>query len=126
MQIAAEFDGWASALTALISETDTAPALRMLNTLPIGHRWDRVPGVTLLGDAAHLAPPAGEGANQAMFDGAMLARPDDVEAALASYEEEMFARGSAAAADGHWMLAMLLDESSPCGLVDFFNGSFGP
>jgi 2-polyprenyl-6-methoxyphenol hydroxylase-like FAD-dependent oxidoreductase len=62
-RIAAEFDGWAPALTALITDGETAAVLRILHTLPIGHRWDRVPGVTLLGDAAHLAPPAGEGAN---------------------------------------------------------------
>jgi hypothetical protein len=51
-RVAAEFDGWAPELTALITDTDTAPVARPLYTLPCGHRWDRVPGVTLLGDAA--------------------------------------------------------------------------
>jgi 2-polyprenyl-6-methoxyphenol hydroxylase-like FAD-dependent oxidoreductase len=101
-RIAAEFDGWAPEITALITDTDTAPVLRPLNSLPIGHRWDRVPGVTLLGDAAHLSPPDGEGANLAMQDGAELAlaiaaHPDNIEAALTSYEEALFPRSAAAA-----------------------------
>ncbi|MEU6239405.1 NAD(P)/FAD-dependent oxidoreductase [Kitasatospora sp. NPDC047058] len=96
-RIAQEFDGWAPELTALITDTDTAPVLRPHYTLPTGLRWDRVPGVTLLGDAAHLAAPNGEGANLAMLDGAELgkslaAHPDDVDAALAEYEEAMFRR----------------------------------
>ncbi|WP_245872120.1 FAD-dependent oxidoreductase, partial [Streptomyces alboverticillatus] len=46
-RIAQEFDGWAPELTALITDGDTAPVLRPLYALPTGHRWDRVPGVTL-------------------------------------------------------------------------------
>ncbi|MFE7893659.1 FAD-dependent oxidoreductase [Streptomyces sp. NPDC057412] len=98
-RIAREFTGWAPELTALITESDTAPVLRPLYALPTGHRWDRVPGVTLLGDAAHLAAPNGEGANLAMLDGAELgqalaAHPEDVEGALTVYEEAMFARAA--------------------------------
>ncbi len=40
-QVAAEFTGWAPELTALITEGDTAPVLRAINALPVGHRWDR-------------------------------------------------------------------------------------
>ncbi|MEU2437334.1 NAD(P)/FAD-dependent oxidoreductase [Streptomyces rubradiris] len=101
-RIAREFDGWAPELTALITDSDTAPALRRLYALPAEHRWDRVPGVTLIGDAAHLAAPNGEGANLAMLDGAELgealaAHPDDIEAALSAYERAMFPRSAEAA-----------------------------
>ncbi|KAF4983782.1 hypothetical protein FDECE_17226 [Fusarium decemcellulare] len=34
--------------------------------------WRRAPGVVLLGDAAHLATPNGEGVNQAMYDSLKL------------------------------------------------------
>ncbi|MFD8448810.1 MULTISPECIES: FAD-dependent oxidoreductase [Streptomyces] len=100
-RIAREFDGWAPELTALLTDADTAPVLRPHYALPAGHRWDRTPGVTLLGDAAHLAVPNGEGANLAMLDGAELAtalaeHPDDVEAALTEYEQTMLARGTEA------------------------------
>ncbi|MGW4494346.1 FAD-dependent oxidoreductase [Streptomyces sp. NPDC004376] len=103
-RIAAEFDGWAPEHTALITESDTAPVLRPHYALPVGHRWDRVPGVTLVGDAAHLSAPNGEGANLAMLDGAELgealaAHPGDVEAALAAYERVLFPRSAEAGAD---------------------------
>ncbi|MEV6042224.1 FAD-dependent oxidoreductase [Streptomyces xanthochromogenes] len=102
-RLAKEFDGWAPELTALITETDIPPVLRRLYALPEGLRWERVPGVTLLGDAAHLSAPNGEGANLAMLDGADLgaalaAHPGDVEAALAAYEQAMFSRSAEAAA----------------------------
>ena len=126
-RIAREFDGWAPELTALITDSDTAPVLRPLHTLPVGHRWDRVPGVTLLGDAAHLAPPNGEGANLAMYDGAELAtavvaHPDDVEAALAEYEHALFPRGSEAATEGTLLYELMFGDDAPHGLLDWFSG----
>ncbi|MER5883203.1 NAD(P)/FAD-dependent oxidoreductase [Streptomyces sp. NPDC001941] len=126
-RIAREFEGWAPELTALITRSDTAPLARPLFSLPVGTRWERVPGVTLLGDAAHLAAPNGEGANLAMLDGAELgralaARPDDVEAALAGYEEAMFARGAEAAADGNELHDLMFGEDAPRGLLSAFAG----
>ena len=101
--------------------------LRTLHALPIGHRWDRVPGVTLLGDAAHLAPPSGEGANAAMFDGAQLAEaiaahPDDVEAALTAYEQALFPRAAADATEAARDFDLCFGENAPRSLIDLLTG----
>ena len=124
-RVSAEFQGWAPELTALITDGDTAMVPRPINALPNDHRWERVPGVTLIGDAAHLMPPAGDGANLAMFDGAELGKaiaehPDDTEAALAAYEAALFPRSEAAAGDAHVILDLCLGHRAPFGLVDFF------
>ncbi|GHD76071.1 monooxygenase [Streptomyces mirabilis] len=127
-RIAEEFDGWAPKLTALITDGETAPVPRPIHSLPIGHRWDRVPGVTLLGDAAHLMSPSGEGANLAMYDGAELgkaiaAHPDDVEAALSEYEQALFPRGAAAATEADDIFRLCcLDDNAPQGLINMFTG----
>jgi 2-polyprenyl-6-methoxyphenol hydroxylase-like FAD-dependent oxidoreductase len=113
--IVREFDGWAPELTALITEGDTPPVFRPNYELPVGHRWDRTAGVTLVGDAAHVAAPNGEGANLAMLDGAELAQalaahPNDVEAALTEYEREMFARSEQVAAETEADKGRTMDE----------------
>jgi 2-polyprenyl-6-methoxyphenol hydroxylase-like FAD-dependent oxidoreductase len=126
--VAEEFDGWAPELTALITDGKTDPVARTLNALPIDHRWDRIPGVTLLGDAAHLISPfAGEGANLAMYDGAELgkaiaAKPGDVEAALIAYEKDLFPRSASAAAEADRNLNLCFGDNAPQSLVDLFTG----
>jgi 2-polyprenyl-6-methoxyphenol hydroxylase-like FAD-dependent oxidoreductase len=126
-RITGEFDGWAPELTALITDGETAPVLRPLNTLPVGHRWDRVPGVTLLGDAAHLSVPNGEGANLAMYDGAELAKaiathPGDVEAALTEYEQALFPRSTEAAAEAVRDFEVCFGDNTPGSLIGLFTG----
>jgi 2-polyprenyl-6-methoxyphenol hydroxylase-like FAD-dependent oxidoreductase len=123
---AGEFDGWAAELTALITDSDTAPVVRPLYALPAGHRWARVPGVTLIGDAAHLAPPNGEGANLAMLDGAELgqaiaAHPGDVEAALDEYEQAMFPRAAEAGDEDTYDL--MLGDDAPHSWIAMMNGA---
>ncbi len=78
--------------------------------------------MTLLGDAAHLSPPDGEGANLAMQDGAELGKliaehPDDIEAALTAYEAALFPRSATAAAE-----AVAVNESMGQELIK----AFGP
>ncbi|MFB7600624.1 FAD-dependent oxidoreductase [Streptomyces sp. NPDC056160] len=126
-RIAREFAGWAPELTALITDGDTPPVLRPLHTLPLAHRWDRVPGVTLLGDAAHLMVPSGEGANLAMYDGAELgkalaAHPEDVEAALTSYEQALFARSAQEATEAVRLHERMFGDRAPHSLFDMLRG----
>jgi 2-polyprenyl-6-methoxyphenol hydroxylase-like FAD-dependent oxidoreductase len=126
-RVAEQFDGWAPELTALITDGETDPVPRPIHALPVEHRWERVPGVTLLGDAAHLMIPSGEGANLAMYDGAELAAaiaacPGELEAALATYEKDLFPRSAAEAAESEKILNICLGPDAPQSLLDFFIG----
>ncbi|MEV2212484.1 NAD(P)/FAD-dependent oxidoreductase [Streptomyces sp. NPDC050997] len=123
--VLAHFEGWHQDLRALVADADTIIP-RRIHALPVGHRWERTPGVTLLGDAAHLMSPfAGEGANLAMLDGAELAlaiaaHPGDTEAALTAYEEALFPRGEASADESATSLETMFGERGLEQTVEFF------
>jgi 2-polyprenyl-6-methoxyphenol hydroxylase-like FAD-dependent oxidoreductase len=90
------FDGWTAPVVDFLREGE-AFVHRPLYVLPVSHTWAHVRGVTLLGDAAHLMPPLGVGANLAMLEGAELAEsvaaaPGDLDAAVRAFEEQMWAR----------------------------------
>ncbi|MDG4758066.1 NAD(P)/FAD-dependent oxidoreductase [Micromonospora sp. WMMD710] len=90
------FDGWAEPVLDLLRRGG-AFVHRPFFVLPGSHTWAHVRGVTLLGDAAHLMPPLGAGANLAMLDGAELAEsvaadPEELDEAVRAFEERMWAR----------------------------------
>jgi 2-polyprenyl-6-methoxyphenol hydroxylase-like FAD-dependent oxidoreductase len=122
----AEFADWSDGLKDLIRHCDDRITPRLIHALPTGHAWTRVPGVTLLGDAAHLMSPfAGEGANAAMLDAAVLARfllehEGDVDTALTRYENDMFPRAAEAARQSAFGLDMIFNADAPRDLVSFF------
>ena len=64
---------WAPELKKIVAEAEGPFRPWSLFSLPVeASGWARVPGVTLLGDAAHLTTPNGEGVNSAMYDALVL------------------------------------------------------
>ncbi|MFI7029532.1 FAD-dependent oxidoreductase [Microbispora rosea] len=97
-RLLALFEGWAAPVLDLLRR-GAAFVQRPLYVLPVSHTWAHVRGVTLLGDAAHLMPPLGLGANLAMLEGAELAESvaaasgsGDLDEVVRAFEEQMWAR----------------------------------
>ncbi|TGJ82151.1 hypothetical protein E0Z10_g6622, partial [Xylaria hypoxylon] len=103
-----------------------------------GSAWTRAPGVTLLGDAAHVALPNGEGVNAAMLDALRLfecltaelgkqgeafdaeADAAAIEHAVAAYETEMLKRASEHVDDGIMMNDMMYQADGAERMVAMF------
>jgi 2-polyprenyl-6-methoxyphenol hydroxylase-like FAD-dependent oxidoreductase len=89
---------------------------RPLNYFPTDQNWVTKANITLIGDAAHLMPPSGEGVNTAMLDALDLSECltggefNNLQAAMAAYEAQMLAR---AAILGEEALDSIHDFASP-------------
>ncbi|TWV53762.1 FAD-dependent monooxygenase [Streptomyces misionensis] len=107
------FEGWDESLLDLVRRNEGGFIARPVFVLPVPHTWEHAPGITLLGDAAHLMPPVGLGANLAMLDGADLAHAlvaeSTVEDAVRAYESVMLPRSAQAARE----CAKVLDDILP-------------
>ncbi|MCK7624834.1 FAD-dependent monooxygenase [Streptomyces sp. RS10V-4] len=118
----ARFTGWDERLRALLRDGDQPFADRPLFALPVPHTWPHTPGLTLLGDAAHLMTPfSGPGADLALYDGWELARhlaeahtwQTDPDEAVRAYEAALFPRSAAAAGTAARDLAAAFAQDAP-------------
>ncbi len=95
----AEFEGWSELWLGLVERAGLPLLLRPQYCMPLDQRWETKANITLLGDAAHLMPPSGEGVNLAMLDALELCEVltdegyDDMKTAIADYEKRMQERG---------------------------------
>jgi 2-polyprenyl-6-methoxyphenol hydroxylase-like FAD-dependent oxidoreductase len=125
-----QFADWDARLLTLVKESCGPFEPYPLYALAAGHAWTHTPGITLLGDADRLMSPfAGEGANLAMLDAAELAvaiaaQPGDRDSAIMQYEQAMFPRSEAAAAQSKAALDLCFAPSGAESLSDLMN-SFG-
>jgi 2-polyprenyl-6-methoxyphenol hydroxylase-like FAD-dependent oxidoreductase len=114
--------------------------IRPVCGLPIGHAWEHKTGATLIGDAAHLMPPSGEGVNIAMWDAVLLSRTiikayqttqdaaafqRAVDPLIKESEEEMTARAKEEAEQSRTLNDTLFAEDGATAMVEFFK-SFRP
>ena len=129
------YAGWAPWLRALVEHADAAAVYpRPLYVLPVGHRWAHVSGATVLGDAAHLMSPfSGAGANLAMLDALELGLAlvevvaqgkgqsvADIDAAVAEWEERMWAMAGRVAQVSGDNLEAFVNENAPGSAIERF------
>ncbi len=121
------FQDWDEQLKDYIRFAEDALLPRRIYMLPIGFQWNRNPGVTLIGDAAHVMSPfAGEGVNMAMFDALELAlaiarHNDDFSKAIEEYEEIMYASSSEKARDSDYSLKLCFSDNAAANLAEFMS-----
>lgn len=90
---------WSPEVLDMLTQVEDRFQLWPTSVMPPDYRWDTKPGLTMLGDAAHVMPPfTGKGVNLALLDAlelseALTVGPDrDVTAAITDFERRMQAR----------------------------------
>ena len=120
-----DFVDWSPELKHYIEYASDDMLLRRIYKLPIGFTWESIGNVTLIGDAAHLMSPfAGEGVNMALYDAYLLANAikesQDLDTAVAQYEQEMYAVSKESAQESQDNLEVMFSKDAAEQMTAFF------
>lgn len=121
-QLLSLYADWSPALIDLVRAADAWFQPWQLYSFPPEQSWETRPGVTVIGDAAHVMTPfTGEGANHAMLDAVELAdiltssQPTHLTEALRAFEQGMLTRMKPAIARTFAQQALAFADDAPNG-----------
>jgi 2-polyprenyl-6-methoxyphenol hydroxylase-like FAD-dependent oxidoreductase len=127
-----DFHDWSPYITDMVKHCDGFSRVWPFYVIPRdSFPWTSVPGVTLIGDAAHLCPPSGEGANCAMYDSLQLAEEidncgvDHIDEAVKRFEEKMFSRAKELLDESEEIVQMFFDQNAPAGFKKWLASGMG-
>ncbi|TVY49509.1 Monooxygenase [Lachnellula occidentalis] len=118
------FQSWGNELKDLVAAgcdaVEDKMEARPLYMHPIGDSWTHTPGITLIGDAAHLMTPSGEGVNCAMLDALELSEAitssletrGGLDEAVKAFEEKMWKRSKELMVDADQMKKIMLEDKN--------------
>jgi 2-polyprenyl-6-methoxyphenol hydroxylase-like FAD-dependent oxidoreductase len=121
------FSDWSEDWHEIFSTDESYFVHRPQYYFPINQSWTALPNLTILGDAAHQTPPAGDGVNQAMLDALELYEAfcienfNTIQDAIASYEKQMLKRTAVATEEALELTESMLSENNLEYMVNFFN-----
>ena len=120
-----QFTEWNPILRKFLEVSQNTFIKRPLYAMPNQWEWQTVPGVAIIGDAAHVMTPfAGMGANLAMVDALDLANcltnheGMDLISAQKEFEKKLFSRATRCAKNTESSLNMCLTEGPPTKFVE--------
>jgi 2-polyprenyl-6-methoxyphenol hydroxylase-like FAD-dependent oxidoreductase len=123
------FAEWGSIWFELFENADLPLLIRPQYCIPLDQNWEARPDITLIGDAAHIMAPSGEGVNLAMLDALELCecitdeRFKDIQTAVAAYEVSMRERAAEEALISGEMIEWMHAADAQERMVAFFKGA---
>lgn len=120
------YEGWNQIFFTLFDACNKF-VLRPLTYVSLDQDWTAQSNITIIGDAAHIMPPSGEGVNTAMLDALDLSECltnndfPNLQTAISAYEKQMRTRAAKLAQESLDGTEQMYSKDALTTLIDQFN-----